>query len=174
MRIRTALLLAAVTLIGAPGADAAGPARDPRVRPLDEGAASLVAEAQEKSPTVRSLFKQLEGADVVAYVQTVRSVEGLPLSGLQFLGASTVERYVLIQIANCDVPCRRIELLGHELRHVAEVAGAQWVRSDDSMQRMIQKVGWRDTEAARGYETRSATLAEKQVRSEVRATGTPN
>ena len=39
-------------------------------------------------------------------------------------------RFVIIQLAECKAPCRAIELLGHELQHVADVAKATWVTDD--------------------------------------------
>ena len=69
---------------------------------------------------MRELVKTLDRGDVVAYVQVVPAAEGAPQSGLLFVGASHTVRFVLIQIAECKAPCRRIELLGHELQHVTK------------------------------------------------------
>jgi hypothetical protein len=174
MRTSAALLALALILTLAPGT-AAGPLGDvTRVRPLNEGATALVAEAQQKSPTVRGLLKQLEKGDVVAYVQVVPATEGGPLSTLKFIGASHAVRFVLIQVASsCAKPCRQLELLGHELQQAVDVSQVAWVTSDDHLQRWLAATGWADASTGRGYETGSAKDAELKVRRDVRGiTGT--
>jgi hypothetical protein len=169
MRIHAALLSAAVTLALATAANAASPLADVvRIRPLDAQAAAVFAEAQQKSATVRELVSAIRGGDVVAYIQVVPSIEGNPDSGLRFVGGSKVMRFVLIQIAECKAPCREIERLGHELQHVTEVARSSWVTDDSQMQRMLMITGWKDSTAARGYETAAAGQVERMVRREVR------
>jgi hypothetical protein len=168
MRIHAALLSAAVILALATTANAASPLPDVvRIRPLDAQAAAVFAEAQQKSATVRELVSTLRDGNVVAYIQVVPSTEGNPESGLQFIGGSKVMRFVLIQLAECKSPCREIELLGHELQHVADVARATWVTDDRQMQRMLVITGWKDSTAARGYETSAAKQVERMVRQEV-------
>ena len=169
MRIHAALLSATVILALATAANAASPLPDVvRIRPLDAKAAAVFAEAQQKSATVRELVSTIRDGDVVAYIQVVPSAEGNPESGLQFIGGSKVMRFVLIQLAECKAPCRAIELLGHELQHVTEVARSSWVTDDSEMQRMLMITGWKDYTSARGYETAAAGQVERMVRREVR------
>jgi hypothetical protein len=174
MRTRAALLSAAVTLALAAGASAGDKPGDKlsdvtRIRPLNEQAAALLADAQQKSATVRNLVKGLEGGDVVAYVQVVPASEGGPQSTLQFVGASRTVRFVLIQVAECKKPCRRAELLGHELQHVNEVIAASWVVNDNSLQRLLTMTGYPDSTSARGYETAAAGQVERKVRRDIGA-----
>jgi hypothetical protein len=168
MRIHAALLSAAVTLAVATAANAASPLPDVvRIRPLDAQATAIFAEAQQKSATVRQLASTIRDGDVVAYIQ-VPSIEGNPDSGLQFVGGSKLMRFVLIQIAEGRARSREIELLGHELQHVTEVARSSWVTDDSQMQRMLMITGWKDYTSARGYETAAAGQVERMVRREVR------
>ena len=170
MRTRAALLSTALTLVLAAGVEAGGRPNDllPRVRPLNEQAVSLLAAAQEKSQTVRDMVAKLNNGDVVAYIQVVPAVEGKPDSGLQFVGGSKAMRFVLIQVAECKAPCRRIELLGHELEHVTEIVSTSWVTDDAQLQRLLTITGWRDAGTARGYETAAAGQVERTIRREVR------
>ncbi len=109
---------------------------------------------------------------MIAYIQVVPSTEGAPQSTLQFVGASHTVRFVLIQMADCKAPCRRTELLGHELQHVNEMMPAAWVTDDAQLQRLLTMTGYPDNTSARGYETMAAGQIEKRVRSDVRsATG---
>lgn len=170
MRTRAALLSAAVTLALAASANAGDKLSDvTRVRPLNEQAAVLLADAQQKSETVRTLIKGLQGGDVVAYVQVVPANEGGPQSALQFVGASKAVRFVLIQVADCKKPCRLAELLGHELQHVTEVNAASWVVSDHELQRLLTMTGYPDSNSARGYETTAAGQMERRVRRDIGA-----
>jgi hypothetical protein len=176
MRFRAALLSAAlIVLVLAPSAGAAGPMGDvTRVRPLNDQAAALVTEAKQKSATVRDLLKALENGDVVAYVQVVPAKEGAPTSTLQFVGASHTVRFILVQVAECKTPCRKIELLGHELQHAADVAQSPWVTDDGRLQAMLALTGWVDKGSARGYETPAAMRAERLVRRDVQAFAAAN
>jgi hypothetical protein len=176
MRFHAALLAAALAVVMlAPSASAAGPMGDvTRIRPLNDQAAALLADARQKSPTVRDLLKTLENGDVVAYLQVVPAREGAPSSTLRFVGASHAVRFVLVQVAECKTPCRKIELLGHELQHATDVAQAPWVTDDGRLQAMLALTGWVDAGSARGYETSTAMRAERLVRRDVQAFAAAN
>jgi hypothetical protein len=174
MRSRTLLLTTAVTLALAAGAEAGSNLKGvTRVRPVNDKAASLLADAQQKSETVRNLIKQLDKGDVVAFVQVVSPAERGPQSTMRFVGASKLARFVLIQVAECEAPCRRAELLGHELQHVNEVAASSWITDDHELQRLLMLRGYLDSGSARGYETAAAMQAERNVRREVRGISSP-
>lgn len=168
MRCHTVLLSAALTLTLAAGADARDKTIDaPHVRPLNQASGSLVADAQQKSATVRELFNKLEASNLVAYVNVKRlSKEGAE-SGLTVVGRSTRQRYVLITISDDTSADRRIELLGHELQHAVDAANSPWVTDDVRFQSLMSMMGWRDISRSRGYETTAANLTERQVRREV-------
>jgi len=174
MRLRSALTALGSIMLLAHSAGASTPLGDmPRVRALNAQAVTLVAEARTKSQTVRDLLKALEGGDTIAYVQIVPAAEGTPPSTLRFVGASHTARFVLIQLADCTEPCRRIERLGHELQLAVDVAGRAWITDDAQLQRMLVMTGWADGTSARGYETAAALEAERQVRRELRGSGGP-
>jgi hypothetical protein len=174
MRTRIVLLTAAVTLALAAGAGAGNDLKGvTRVRPVNDKAASLLADAQQKSETVRNLIKQLDKGDVVAFVQVASPTEEGPQSTTRFVGVSKLARFVLIQVAECEAPCRWAELLGHELQHVNEVAALPGIADDVDLQRFLVQTGYRDTSSARGYETMAARQAERNVRRDIRAISSP-
>jgi hypothetical protein len=174
MRSHIVLVSAAMTLALAVGADARDRNLDaPHVRALNDVSRALVADAQQKSATVRDLLNSLETSNLVAYVYVTPLAKNTPESGLNFLGSSKAQRFVLIRIADDSNAGRRVELLGHELQHAVEVASRTWVRDDIDFQRLISSVGWRDDTRARGYETTAATVAESRVRRDVRSAGHP-
>lgn len=174
MRCSTALITGAITLALAAGAEARGSGFDgPHIRALDPAGAALIADAQQKSATVRNLFKKLEASDVVAYVRVVPAPEGTPEAGFSFVGMSKAARFVMASIST-ELPAdRRIELLAHELQHAVDVAGIAWVTNNLQFQKYMNLNGWRDASTAVGYETASACRAERQARKEVRAISQP-
>jgi len=175
MKYHVVLLSAALTLTLAAGADARDSRIDaPHLRAVNEAGSTLMKDAQQKSETVRDLITTLEASNMVAYVRVVSAGKDAPESGLTFVGRSKVQRFVLISISNETSSDRRIELLGHELQHVAEAATTAWVNDDAQFQRLMTMLGWRDSSRSRGYETSAASHVERKVRKDVRtATGTP-
>jgi hypothetical protein len=169
MKTYTAILSAALVLTLATVAGARERTVDaPHLRATNQASGALLADAQQKSATVRELVNKLEQSNVVAYVNVTPLDKGTPTSGLNYVGSSSVQRFVLITIADDASADRRIELLGHELQHAADVAATKWVTSDVQFQRYISMIGWRDSTTARGYETAAANATERQVRRDVR------
>ena len=170
MRSHAVVLSAVLTLTLVAGADARDRTIDaPHLRPLNQTSGALMANAQQKSATVRELIDTLEASNLVAYVYVTPLTKDSAESGLRFLGSSKVQRFVLITISDDSTADRRIELLGHELQHAVEVASREWVSDDADYQRLISMVGWRDSTRARGYETTAANRTESRVRRDVRA-----
>jgi len=170
MRCYAVLLSAAVTLALAAGADA----RDrtfvgPHLRPLDQASAALMADAQQRSETMRNLVKKLEASNVVAYVHIAPRATGDPESGLRFVGTSKMARFVLIAISGDTTADRKIERLGHELQHAVEIAGTPWVQNDAQVTMLMSFLGRRDWASACGYETSAANRTERQVRRDLGA-----
>jgi hypothetical protein len=174
MRCHTALLSAIITLTLGAGLGAHD--RDinaQHVRGLNPASISAIADAQQRSATVRALTSTLEASDLVAYVNITTLAKGSVESGLSYVGASAAQRFVLITISEGAAADRQIELLGHELQHATDVAKAAWVTDDNHVQTLMTTVGWRDGSRARGYETTAAVSAEHHVHQELRkATGT--
>lgn len=170
MRSYAVVLSTAVALTLAAGVDARTQDIDtPHMRAINETSGALMANAQQKSPTVRELVGKLEASNVVVYVNVTTTTADSPESGLRFVGASNVQRFLLINISAGSAADRRIALLGHELQHAVEVASALWVRDNIDLRTLISRVGWRDASRARGYETTAASVAEHQVRQDLRA-----
>jgi hypothetical protein len=174
MRCSTALVTGAITLALAVGAEARGPGFDgPHVRALDPASAALIKDAQQRSATVRDLFKKLQTSDIVAYVRIAPSPEGTPEAGFTFVGMSKAARFVMASISGEAAADRRIELLAHELQHAVDLAGVAWVTSSTQLRRYMNLNGWRDADTGVGYETASACRTERQVRKELHGGGEP-
>ena len=166
--IATALVLSAAA--GARAADVPAAAIDTaatHVRALNPAGIALVANAREKSATVRDLAHTLDSSNLVAYVQVTPLPKFGPESGLIFIGASAAQRFVMVSVSSDVSAERQMELLGHELLHATDVARTSWVTSDTQFQTLMSLVGWRDVTRSTGYETGAATAIERQVRKEI-------
>jgi hypothetical protein len=171
MRKIVAVLALVVTMTVAPRAGTTDTPRDPHVRPANQQGAALMAEAQERSRTVRDLAAELDRSNLVAYVVTASPQPGAPESAIRFVGRSKVQRFVLVQVSNKTSPDQRIALLAHELQHAVETAQSTWVNDEATMGMLFTRIGWRDANQQRGYETTAASLAARQVRRELTANG---
>ena len=141
--------------------------RAPRVRSMSNDVADLVHRATVRSPTVAAMLKAIEASDVILQID-FRLDPVLPRAVTTFVGVSGAARYVRTVI-NPRLPMRlRMELLGHELQHVIEIASNPSIRDQSTMRAAFSALGW--TEGPNGpYETSAALLVERQVRSELKS-----
>jgi hypothetical protein len=145
------------------GADSTGHSR--RLRPTDPGARSLLADAQQRSATVRSLVARLDGSDVIVYVQR-GFFERANVEGRTSLITAVPEaRFLRVIIRSGLADDRAVEMLGHELQHVHEIARERRIRSESSLLQYLHVIGF---ECGTGrFETEAATAVERQVRVEL-------
>ena len=143
-----------------------GPAREtsaPHVRGVNDYSQWLVDAALERSPTVVDLDRRLERTDVTVYVRT-DMVDSRFESHTRLIGAGQ-RRYVMISLSKSMPPARKIELLGHELQHVAEIATDPRARDADSLRALFARIG--EEHARNHFETAQARQAAESVRVEV-------
>ena len=154
----------ALVACAAAGAPAPGAAAPGRVRPADDRSRALVEAAVAASPTVAALVSTLAGTDVVVVLQ-VRV--GVGYAGdLRFATRAAGARYLVLRVDACQTPEDQIAMLGHELQHAREVAGAPAVGDEESLAALMASIG-RAT-GKRTYETDAAVRVGRQVRQEVR------
>jgi hypothetical protein len=91
------------------------------------------------SVTVSALAGQLEKTDVVAYV-SIASITSGTAKTTMLNGAGPI-RYLLITIDNRLTPDVMVEMLGHELQHVLEIAEARDVRDKKGLIALYQRIG---------------------------------
>src|SRR5471032_275897 len=115
---------------------------DPHIRTTDHEIAAAIADATDRSPTFRDLVERLDRSDVVVYV----TFDLAPPAGLAgrttFVSAAGGRRYLRIQIDRRSAGCRRLGILGHELRHAVEIADAAAVTSDASLAALYREIGF--------------------------------
>ena len=141
----------------------------PRLRPTSDVARDLLAEAMSRSPTIKRLVRDLEASDLFVYVELRHDIGAAPAE-TAFMVANHAGRFLRVTVDARFEPRRRIELLGHELRHALEIAAAPLVRDAAGMRRLFSDIGW-TLRKSLAYETVAAVDAERQVSRELRMEG---
>jgi mono/diheme cytochrome c family protein len=168
-----------VPLIERPGAhvdvDPSTPSGDPtrsfqrfsHIRSDDSSAQALVIEAASKSYTVSRLLDLIERSSAIVYVSLSPPPWILQTSQTKLIAGRTNGcRYLSVWIDDHLWPTDRIQMLGHELQHVAEIADAPEVVSEADLMRLYQRIGytsWRD----RAFETYGARVVQMLVGEEL-------
>ncbi len=156
--------------IGTEPAGQAPALRDPRVRPEDPSAGRLVAEGIRRSYTIARLIDAVERSDVVVYLQVASPPQGSSTSQTRLIGSGPKgsRRYASVLIDVRLPPAERLEMLGHELQHVAEIAEARDVTDEDSLERFYERIGY-SSGREHTFETRRAMLVQLEVGEELLA-----
>jgi len=139
-----------------------------RVRPIAQGvfeAASLLQEAERRSPTIRALVAALEQTDIVIYVELAASVPNRT-GRLTFMAANRSFRMFRISLDMRNQADDQIKWLGHELAHALEVAMAPEVRSEASLKQLYARIG-RRVDGGPDFETHSAEETGRRVKEEI-------
>src|SRR5688572_5630950 len=135
---RGLLLMLMVSVIALPAFT-----RTPRVRSMSNDMADLVNRTAVRSPTVAAMLKTIEASDVIVQLD-FRLDPALPRAVTTFASVSGAVRYVRIAINPRLPPRLRMELLGHELQHVIEIASNPAIRDQASMRVAFSALGWID------------------------------
>lgn len=129
-------------------------------------AQALLADGTKRSATIRSLIGQLEGSDIIVVLQ-VGPLDRANVDGhTSLITAVAGARFLRVMISGMLARPRALEMLGHELRHVVEIAKVPTARTDAALAAYIRAIGFK-TETGR-FETQAALDAEVHVRQELR------
>jgi mono/diheme cytochrome c family protein len=133
------------------------------IRPVEPAAQGLLALGAERSRTISRLIDAIEQSDLVVYLHVSFPPGALRTCQTRLNGGIPQEwRFVSVWIDQNLVMPRRIAMLGHELQHVVEIAGARDVYDEAGIEQLYERIGYRSWES-RGYETRAAANVERQV-----------
>jgi hypothetical protein len=165
--MRTTLVPALLLAVAATRVAAAPPAETERaasIRPLTREATLLIDEGVRRSPFMASLVARLDASDLVVFINEVfDSGPGEPKGALQFVSSAAGRRYVLVRLSRWKLSWSdRLVLLGHELQHAVEVAGAADVVDLASFSAFYLRIGWQVRDGR--FETAAACQATARVR----------
>jgi hypothetical protein len=137
------------------------------VRSVDRSIAKLLARGYRHSPTFAGLISQLQESDVFVYIEEVPRLPAGLEGRMMMLPRAHEHRYVRIQIALRGAPEDSIAIIGHELQHALEIAGAPDVGDQDTMTRLYERIGVRGGDHV--YDTIAAQEMGRTVRKELLA-----
>jgi hypothetical protein len=143
---------------------------DPHLRFTDARIRTAVQQGCQYSATFRSLLTRLEASDLIVYIRpSDRAVRGAD-GRTSLIAATGSRRYLVISLNRCRSFDALIGLLGHELRHAAEIADAPEVVDEATLIAFYERIGTgRRLGAVRQYETPAAVAAGRQVMREIMA-----
>jgi len=132
-------------------------ATDPRVKQwLEIGAA--------ESQTFRDLLDRLSESDLIVHVQLV---EHLNVAGqTYFVKSTSTVRYVRIELVPGSHVSDMIALIGHELQHAVEIAGAPGVRDRQTLAQFYGAMAG-NSAAHNEYDSVAARVMEARVKREL-------
>jgi hypothetical protein len=166
--VRIALSLA--LLLAATSSSFADPS--PRVRGASPKEVRIIEDLLDRSAIARALVSELEGSDVIVYVQLAPDAAG-GRAATQFVTSTGRDRFLRIAIGAMTPPFDRGALLAHELQHAVEIAREPDVRDDEGMRRLYLRIG-EDRAARTTFETTAAREIGFRVRQELTAGRRPD
>jgi hypothetical protein len=138
---RVGLAMGMVAGVSVGAAEAAGiGAPDSHVRAASAEARQLLLRAAGQSPTLAGFVADLENSDVIVTVELKplpKTVNGF----VQVAAATPATRYLRIVLRVPNAGPDLMAVLGHELRHVVEIAGMPDVRDDRSLAAAYRRIG---------------------------------
>jgi len=162
------LVPALLTVLAAPpDASALLSSPDRRVRSMDRRINQLLEIGVDRSPTFAQLVRTLSASDVIVYVERSRDLPKTLAGRLVLLPIAGAHRYLRIQIRGDLTAAESIALIGHELQHALEIAGAPAVRDATTMLSLYQKIGHPSAGTLHTFDTDAAQAAGRQVRVEL-------
>ncbi|HET9832161.1 MAG TPA: hypothetical protein VFP91_10640, partial [Vicinamibacterales bacterium] len=139
-----------------------------RIRTTSSLIHSVLVDASEKSPTLRSIVQRVAESNVIVHL-TCEQFKTVMINGRTiWVEANGAARYLRVQV-DCMLPQADLAaILGHELQHVAEVADRPEVNDSRSFVKLFQTIGFSTcgNRAMEQFETDDATKAGRRVRGE--------
>lgn len=137
-----------------------------RVRALTPALHRLVLEGTRRSPTFVRVLIALQSSDVIVQIEHAPHLNDQTPARILLAVVAGGFRFVRLQVGCTCVGDDRIAIIGHELFHALEIAGAPEVRDDRTMVALYRRIGF----AAGGpyqYETANAQAVGARIRSEL-------
>jgi hypothetical protein len=160
-------LAAGLTLAGMTIAAEENPPLSPtrHVRGLKPEMERLLANAAQRSVTVRKLIATLEQSDLIVYVTTSLDIP-VRTGTTVFVSRAGGMRFLLISLYMLTYHDEMIANLGHELQHAVEVAAAPDVIDEPTLGALYRRIGFGGGIENR-FETSAAVDITRLVRAEV-------
>ena len=134
------------------------------IRSANSRLCAVIALGVKVSPTLRTIVERIESSDVIAYIDMrLLTTPGVAAQS-QFVNAAGGRRYVRVLIDSRFNGTVLLGLLGHELQHVAEIAGEPSIVDHQSVAAFYRRTGFRSpVGGANRFESAAAIAAGRRV-----------
>lgn len=143
------------------------------VRAVGTSIADLLTAGRDRSPTFRSLLRDIDASGWIVFVQT-GSCQVAQLSSclLHRVGVFEGRHYLRLVVGNQALSDEAIATIGHELQHALEVTSALGITEGPQIRQLYRRIGYVSVRApgAEVYETTAAINARATVLRELRST----
>lgn len=123
------------------------------VRSTTKWGLELIAEGCQRSGSFRALVDRLRQSRIIVYVEPALQLPGVMVGVTELLGVSGDFRYLRVTIGARATKKRLIALVGHELQHATEIAGAPEVVDAATLATFYRRIG---DVSVDGYDTAAA------------------
>jgi hypothetical protein len=132
---------------------------------------SLLERGRAASATLAGLVAALERSDVIVHIEESWLLGLGHVGATNFVTAAAGHRYLRIRLDPRVHDEAAIAMLGHELQHASEIAGAGWVVDQETLVRLYASIGHPSAAAHDLYavDTATARNTERVVLKELRA-----
>lgn len=120
----------------------AGDRRSAWLRVGDPMLAGAVERGARESATFKALVDRLEQSDLIVYLMRTPANGLRPHGRTQFVVQAGARRFVRVTIRTDHVARNIVALVGHELQHVAELAGEPRVVDAESYLDLYRRIGY--------------------------------
>ena len=135
------------------------------VRSTDTRALAWIQAGAEGSSTFRDLLNRLSTSDLIVYVQVVDRLNGA-YGHTYFVKATETVRYIRIEVVPDGNFHEMVALVGHELQHAVEIAGAPRVRDRQTLAHFYLGMG--ENMLSNGqYDSAEARVTEERIKREL-------
>jgi hypothetical protein len=115
----------------------------PHIRTANERLRAMMSAGVQVSPTLHGIVKRIETSDVIVYLDMhILTTPGVAAQS-QFVQAAGGRRFVRVVIDSRFSGAPLVGLLGHELQHVAEIAGEPTVVDPLSLAAFYRRIGFK-------------------------------
>jgi hypothetical protein len=164
--VTTILSIPMLMILAVPAVPAGHARYVPHVRVRHAALEPLLRESIERSATVRRMVATLDASDIVVYLDVQAGMPRSLPAGIVYAGTGGSFRYLRIWLNPANTRSEMLTMIGHELQHAVEVAGAAEVRSARTLQRFYRRIGLAGG-LGETWDTHAAREAGRQVAREI-------
>ena len=137
---------------------------DPHIRTANQQLRAMMLAGVQVSPTLHGIVERIESSDVIVYLDMhILTAPGVAAQS-QFVQAAGGLRFLRVVIDTRFSGAPLVGLLGHELQHIAEIAGEPTVVDPRSLAAFYRRIGFKSPAGGTNrFESAAAIAAGRRV-----------